>query len=274
MIKSLTASSRVPVTFIQIRVFALRLDLLCPDDGGMDINRRSWPKRLLTTGLATALLLLIVCGLLVGWVFASEELIGLDSTIESTVAEIRSWGKWGVLVSILLMIAHSFLPFPAEIIACANGVIYGPLWGAVITWVGAMLGAAVAFGLARLFGQPFVRSVLSVHQWQRITNWSEAHGGQTLLVSRLIPLIAFNLINYAAGLTAISWWTFLWATGLGILPLTLLLAVLGDRMTTLPLWVWLLIASSALLFSFFLHRRCRTTSPRKCPVQNGVEDRT
>ncbi len=208
------------------------------------------------------LLLLIVCGLLVGWVFSSEELIGLDSTIGGAVAEIRSWGKWGVLISILLMIAHSFLPFPAEIIACANGVIYGPLWGAVITWVGAMLGAVVAFGLARFFGQPFVRRVLPAHQWQRITTWSEAHGGKTLLASRLIPLIAFNLINYAAGLTAISWWTFLWATGLGILPLTLLLAVLGDRMTTLPLWAWLLIAFSAVLFSFFLHRRYRATSPR------------
>ncbi len=63
----------------------------------------------------------------------------------------------------------------------------------------------------------------------------------TLLISRLIPLIAFNLLNYGAALTGISWRTFLWATGIGILPLTVLLAVVGDRALVLPLWTWIVL---------------------------------
>ena len=59
-----------------------------------------------------------------------------------------------------MMILHSFLPFPAEFVAIANGVIFGPVWGTVITWAGAMLGAFLAFFLARQCGQPFVRRVL------------------------------------------------------------------------------------------------------------------
>jgi len=59
-------------------------------------------------------------------------------------ATIRSWGAWGVVCSIGLMIAHSFLPFPAEFLAIANGMAYGPVWGAAITWTGAMLGAYLA----------------------------------------------------------------------------------------------------------------------------------
>jgi len=39
-------------------------------------------------------------------------------------------------------------------------------------------------------------------------------------------VISFNLINYAAGLTTISWWTFTWATALGILPLTCLMVLM------------------------------------------------
>ena len=50
------------------------------------------------------------------------------------------------------MVAHSFLPFPAEIVALANGMVFGPLWGAVVIWVGAMLGAATAFALVRALG--------------------------------------------------------------------------------------------------------------------------
>jgi uncharacterized membrane protein YdjX (TVP38/TMEM64 family) len=69
-----------------------------------------------------------------------------------------------------------------------------------------------------------------------------------------VPLIAFNLINYAAGLTHVSWWTFLWATGLGILPLTILLAVLGENVLDLPGWVWL-VAAALVLAAWLLRRR-------------------
>ncbi len=85
----------------------------------------------------------------------------MNNTVEETEAWIRSWGAWGVAGSIGLMTAHSFLPFPAEIIAVANGMVYGPLWGSAITWVGAMLGASMAFGLVRLLGRPFLFRMLS-----------------------------------------------------------------------------------------------------------------
>ncbi len=172
---------------------------------------------------------------------------GLGGTAEDIEELIRSWGAWGVAGSIGLMVAHSFLPFPAEIIALANGMVYGPLWGAVITWTGAMLGASVAFGLARAFGRPFVMRVLSERRQSALVDWSRKQGGLALLASRLVPVIAFNLINYAAALTPISWWTFLWATGLGILPLTILLSVLGGNVLAMSAWVWFLVASFAVL---------------------------
>ena len=173
--------------------------------------------------------------------------------MESVEELIRSWGAWGVAGSIGLMVAHSFLPFPAEIIALANGMVYGPLWGAVITWTGAMLGASVAFGLGRALGRPFVMRVLSERHQSALANWSREQGGLALLASRLVPVIAFNLINYAAALTHISWWTFLWATGLGILPLTILLSVLGENVLDMSAWVWLLLAALAVLSWLALH---------------------
>ena len=212
--------------------------------------------------LAAALLLLLTSGVLAWWLLPPSWLLDLDNTVEGTAALIRSWGPWGVMGSIGLMVAHSFLPFPAEIIACANGMIYGPVWGTVITWTGAMLGASTAFGLVRALGRPFVQRVLSFRHQQQLTLWSQEHGGVALLIGRLIPVIAFNLINYAAALTEISWWTFLWATGIGILPLTVLLNVLGDQMLTVPLWAWLLLGGIAALtwviLHFHWHRGIRT----------------
>lgn len=180
----------------------------------------------------------------------------LDGSVAATVAAIQSWGAWGVLGSIALMTAHSFLPFPSEVIALANGMVYGPLWGAVVTWVGAMTGASAAFAVVRQLGQPFVRRVLSARQQQRLAHWSREQGAAALLISRLIPVIAFNLINYVAALSGVSWWTFLWTTGLGIVPLTVLLATAGDWVMQLPLWVSLVLAV-CLLAAWLLLARWR-----------------
>lgn len=223
--------------------------------------------------LAAALILLLATGALTWWLLPSSWILDLDGTVEGTVALIRSWGAWSVIGSIGLMVAHSFLPFPAEIVTIANGLIFGPLWGTVITWLGAMLGASVAFGLVRLLGRPVVRYVLSARQQQQLAVWSREHGGRALLIGRLIPVIAFNLINYAAALTEISWWTFLWATGIGILPLTILLNVLGDRMLTMPLWTWLLIGAIAVLCWVILHFRWRTVSQRDNPTIGSTDER-
>ena len=87
---------------------------------------------------AAAALVLLAAGVVVWGLVATD----FDMSVETAVREIRAWGMWGVAGSIGLMVAHSFLPFPAEIIACANGIVYGAFWGAMITWIGAMLGAS------------------------------------------------------------------------------------------------------------------------------------
>jgi len=211
---------------------------------------------------AASLVLAAVFALLIAVGFGAWRLWPMDfsfreTSIEAVVAQIRSWGNWAVLASIALMIAHSFLPFPAEILTLANGMVFGPVWGSAITWVGAMLGAISTFGLVRLLGRPFVFRMLSDSQLRLLSEWSSRRGGVALLIGRLVPAIAFNLLNYAAALTDISWWTFIWATGLGILPLTLLLNFFGASVLAMKAWnwVWLLLGSIVVLVWLLARRR-------------------
>lgn len=173
---------------------------------------------------------------------------------------VKSRGHWGILASIGMMLLHSFIPFPAEIVAIANGVIFGAVWGTVITWAGAMLGAFLAFSLARQYGQPFVRRVVSKRRAQTLERWVARRGLGTLFLSRFIPIISFNLINYAAGLTKISWWTFGWTTGVGILPMTVLMVVMGEQIHTLPFYLWIFMILGGLLLWMGLHRFLRNRS--------------
>ena len=171
---------------------------------------------------------------------------------------VRSWGAWGVLASIGLMVVHSLVPFPAELLAIANGMVYGPLWGTVITWTGAMLGAYLAFGLARILGRPFIDLMVSKRNLHALDEWTASRGGRLVFISRFTPIIAFNLVNYAAGLIRISWWTFSWATGVGILPMTILMVVMGDRIDRMDWRLWLLIVLGGLALCFLMRPLLRS----------------
>ncbi len=191
-------------------------------------------------GLA-AVALLVLVGL--GFLLAFTE---MGSSLDPRVLarQIRDLDEWGHAAVIGLMVVHSFVPFPAEILALCAGAVYGTLWGTVLIWIGAMIGASLSFALARWRGRPFVNAVLGPKSRARFDGWTMEQGAVSLLVARFIPVIAFNLINYCAGLTKVRWGTFLWTTGIGILPLTVLMVWMGDRMMELT-WPWLLGLSVA-----------------------------
>jgi uncharacterized membrane protein YdjX (TVP38/TMEM64 family) len=174
-------------------------------------------------------------------------------SLERILDLVRSAGPWAVAVSIGLMILHSFVPFPSEFLTVANGLVFGFGKGVVVTWVGAMAGAVLAFGLARSLGRPFVLRLLSDDQERKLEEWVDRLGTDALLVGRFIPAISFNLMNYGAGLSPVSWRTFLWTTGLGILPMTILMVWAGERVDKIPLWAWALLAFVALFLVVIAH---------------------
>lgn len=210
--------------------------------------------RLKPVGLLIALLLLLGIGYV-----CSGTMPSVTHSMHAVADYIRSWGAWSAAIAILLMVLHCFVPFPAEFVGMANGMLFGPLWGAVVTWSGAMLGAWLAFGLARALGRPFLCQILSQSRVAGLDQLVAKGGIPTLLFSRFVPVISFNLINYAAGLTAMSWWSFTWATALGILPLTLLVVLAGDGMVS-GNWhpsLWLAAAAAGGWFCWWLLRRAQ-----------------
>jgi uncharacterized membrane protein YdjX (TVP38/TMEM64 family) len=133
-------------------------------------------------------------------------------------------------MAIGLYVLHSFVPFPAQILTFTIGAVYGPVGGVILSWVAAMAGAAVAFGLARWGGRPLAERFVPRAYLVKFDTWVERYGVRALLGLRLIPLVSFDLMNYAAGLSRVPWWTFLWTTGLGILPMTVLEVVAADQL--------------------------------------------
>jgi uncharacterized membrane protein YdjX (TVP38/TMEM64 family) len=196
--------------------------------------------------LAVAALAVLLC-------WAALRALGVLGWLDLTPAQIdafvRAWGMWSAVGSMALMVLHSFVPVPAEIIAVANGMLFGPFWGIVVTWSGAMLGAISAFAVSRWLGRPVICRFVAAERRAAIERWTVRPA--SLLLLRLLPIVSFNLVNFAAGLAGAGWWDFLWTTALGILPLTVLSVVLGARIFDIPWWGWLLVAAAVAAFGWF-----------------------
>ena len=156
-------------------------------------------------------------------------------SISDTADIIRSWGAWGPLLSIALMLLQSVAaPIPSFAVTAANGLVFGPLWGSALSWLGAMAGAAAAFYIGRLFQSKTTDPLLKKRDVRGyVERISGKFGFRTILVARLLPFISFDVISYAAGLSYMRSAAFFAATGIGMIPGTLLYASAGAGLTSL-----------------------------------------
>lgn len=151
-----------------------------------------------------------------------------ESRAFSAVASVGT--SWVPVVLILCMIMHTLIPLPAELLAIAAGMLLGTFWGFVTIWVGAILGAYLGFFLARSFGQGLVQRLADQKRMKRLQGWLHGTDIPFLLALRLVPLISFNLVNFALGLTTLGWWRFTWTTAVGIVPATAVMVALGAHL--------------------------------------------
>ena len=161
--------------------------------------------------------------------FQKTCVILIAGNLDQIISLIRSWGVAAPLMSLLLMIIQAIVaPLPAFLVTAANGMIFGSFWGAVLSWTGALAGALTSFYIARLVGEVAVGKVIRNQKTvEFIRHAGEKRGFYVILLSRLLPFISFDLISYMAGLSGIRPWAFILATGLGMLPATIIYTFFG-----------------------------------------------
>lgn len=142
----------------------------------------------------------------------------------------QSLGAWGPLALVALMCTAILVsPVPSAPIALAAGAAYGHTWGTFYVALGSELGAIGAFLLARYLGHRFVQRHFGDVLGAGLVGSQDALT-VTVLVSRLLPFISFDIVSYAAGLTVLSFWRFALATLAGILPASFALAHVGAQL--------------------------------------------
>ncbi|MFZ1102337.1 MAG: VTT domain-containing protein [Hyphomicrobiaceae bacterium] len=144
----------------------------------------------------------------------------------SAESALRSLGPWGAAAHVVLFALGTVLFVPGALFGLAGGVLLGPVWGTVANLAGATLGATAAFLVARYVAADWVRQKAGA-RLDRLIEGVEAEGWRFVAFTRLVPLIPFNLLNYALGLTRIRLGAYALASLVCMLPGALAYAWLG-----------------------------------------------
>lgn len=127
------------------------------------------------------------------------------------------------------------LAIPGTIPTLAGGAVFGLWWGTLLNWLGATIGANLAYLLARFLGRDGIRQLLGkkAEEWSamdRLDRAVKAHGFRGMLTLRLIPVVPFNALNFGGGLVGMGWPGYALATGIGILPGTFVYTMFADAL--------------------------------------------
>ena len=187
---------------------------------------------------------IVLVGLLIACVVIYFAVPSVHTWINNVVAMFKSgdfnqmrnfiakYGKWAMLVSAFLMVFQSIAaPLPAFFITLTNANLFGWWQGCILSWASAMLGAAVCFYIARILGRDVVEKLCTKGALLSIEKFFDKYGKKCILIARLLPFISFDIVSYAAGLTAMDFGGFMLATGIGQLPACIVYSYVGGMLT-------------------------------------------
>jgi len=224
--------------------------------GGEEVKQSIWPLAL------TALVLAALVGayflipafqtpIKEGWAIITS---GDEERISRWVG---TFGWWGPFFIILAMVAQMFLVVVNVVALMLVAILaYGPFWGSLIAIVAVLAAAGVGFLIGRVVGEAWISKLIGPKNNQRVAVFIQNYGLWAVIIARVSPFLSNDAVSFAAGLAGMGFGRFMAATFAGILPLTVLLAWLGENNQRLKAGlVWVSVLSLVALVGYFVYKR-------------------
>lgn len=241
-------------------------------DESSEKGRLPWPE----LGITAAGCLLLAILVLAVPALRHASVAAIHGETSEVRHQIKSLGAAGPLIIVGLSMIHSVIPYPAEIVNAAAGFAYGFFGGLAIVVVGWMLSALVCYWFGAGVARPLLARWFGEERFAHYERMVE-RGGITLLIAlRLLPIVPFSLISYAAGAAGVPFHRYCWTTAVGFLPITALAVYLGTRLegisATDPAVIGALVGAVVLiLVANWIIRRSGATADAAAggPAPNG-----
>ncbi len=211
---------------------------------------RPWPlwlRVLVVLGVAVALTVPLVI-----W---RDQLLRVFADRQQVAAEIRGAGAWGPVVIVALSVAQTVIaPVPGQMTNFVSGYVYGTWLGLLYSWIGLVVGAAVAMLLARYAGRPLIKHLVSPDLLDRLDRLAAGKGLGFFFLFFLIPGLPDDLLCFVVGLTTLPIRIMLPMAALARLPGLAAAVWLGASAESVPLVVWIVIGVLGLVILLLFWR--------------------
>jgi uncharacterized membrane protein YdjX (TVP38/TMEM64 family) len=147
---------------------------------------------------------------------------------------VQSVGPWGAVLFAAAYVPAAVLLVPGSLLTLGAGFVFGVVKGTVVVSLGSTAGAGAAFIVGRSVARGWVaRRLVGRPKMTAITRAVETEGFKIVLLTRLSPVLPFNLLNYAFGLTAVPFRKYIVASWIGMLPGTIMYVYVGSAANSL-----------------------------------------
>ncbi|WP_223700768.1 TVP38/TMEM64 family protein [Sutcliffiella deserti] len=150
-------------------------------------------------------------------------------TVDNLLEILESYKSFGPLPGFLLVVLEAFLPFlPLIVIVMANAAAFGLWMGFLISWSGAVVGAAIVFLLvSKLKKYKWVQKQLQKESVRKTLSWIERHGFGPIFFMLCFPFTPSFLINVVAGLSKVTFYQFFLALTAGKMVMIFTISYIG-----------------------------------------------
>lgn len=180
--------------------------------------------------------LLIVVAL--GGVIAAAWLAGLGNIVRLANAELlrRALLESGPVAPLLyvgLYIIGGLALIPGFVLTLLGGLIFGPWQGLAYASIGSTLAACTGFLIARYAARGFIETwVARRPALHRLDSAVTRHGFRIVILTRLVPMVPFGVLNYAFGVTGVAFPTYAFLSWACMLPSTAALTFTAGTLAT------------------------------------------
>jgi uncharacterized membrane protein YdjX (TVP38/TMEM64 family) len=186
--------------------------------------RASTRSALVRIGALAALLVLAsFIGYKLGW-------FDYRHTMRHVVRLRRSYGLGPFTIGFIVVYGlGAAVGMPALPFTVAAGVLFGTLLGSILSWVGALVAAAVGYWTAKRVAREVVL------RWIRRYKHADAaiedsRDFDGMLRLRLLPVLPLGVVNFVGGLARAPFWPYMAATAIGVIPATLIYSYFADSL--------------------------------------------
>jgi len=193
----------------------------------LQLRRRNFYKK-----IAIAVILLSFIGFVIGDSLTNKY---IRDGIQSFLEWIEENPVTGIFAFMGVYFLATVLFVPGSILTLGAGFVFanafglgvGLLLGTVSVFIGASFGAIAAFLVGRFLLRDWVKDLAKRYAIMEALDVAFSEKGLRIMtLLRLSPIIPFNAINFIVGITALSFWSYVWAL-LAMLPGTFFYVFLG-----------------------------------------------